>query len=293
LQLFNYNVRPKLLQYNPSDYYIAVLGYPRSGKSIFITSLFDHLIHEKISGYQPLKLEKETAKRLKSNIKRLNSLTPFEPINEESIFPYILDFSKERLALKKYYKMQVGDFSGDNKAQFSEGYRQWFHKSPSFLWVMQANVFIFVVDLAEVLAQYEDDFYCKKISDGIYEAWKSIEKSHLGGKKNLKDKPIVLLFTKADLLPTFHELLGPKPQSQMRIKMLQMGFGKKSLPKTTNIKKGLDPDLYALVEEKFGDIIYYLKGKSNRYNSIFFSHFLTLNYLPIGIEKVVDSILPK
>ena len=75
--------------------------------------------------------------------------------------------------------------------------------------------------------------------------------------------------------------------------MFQLGFSKKLLPQTTNIKKDLDPDLYALIEEKFSNIIHYLKRKSKRYNTVFFSHFLTLNYLPIGIEKVIDSILPK
>jgi hypothetical protein len=79
----------------------------------------------------------------------------------------------------------------------------------------------------------------------------------------------------------------------MRIKMLQSGFSKKLLPVTTNIKKDLDADLYALIEEKFSDIIHFLKRKSNRFNIIYFSHFLTKNNLPIGIEKVADSILPK
>jgi GTPase SAR1 family protein len=293
LQLFNYNLKPILLNYNPSDYYIAVLGYPRSGKSIFITSFIKHLISEKISVYKTEKIEKETAKRLNNNIKYLNSRTPIEQTMEESIFPYIVDISKGKLTLKKYFKLQIGDFSGDNSAQFNEGYRQWFHKSPTFVWVMQAHAFIFVVDLAEVLAQYDDDFYCKKVSDGIYEAWKSIEKSHLEGANKLKNKQIVLLFNKADLLPTFHELLGPKPEGQMRIKMLQSGFAKKSLPQTTNIKKDIDPDLYALIEEKFGDIIHYLKRRSSRFNIIYFSHFLTLNGLPIGLEKVADAILPR
>jgi GTPase SAR1 family protein len=281
------------LNYNPSDYYIAVLGYPRSGKSIFITSFIKHLMHEEIAGCKPIKLENETAKRLKDNIKHLNSRTPLEQTKEESIFPYIVDISKGRLTLKKYFKLQFGDFSGDNSAQFNDGYRQWFHKTPSFVWVMQAHAFIFVVDLAEVLAQYDDDFYCKKVSDGIFEAWRSIEKSHLGGPAKLKNKPIVLLFNKADLLPTFHELLGPKPEGQMRIKMLQSGFAKKSLPQTININKDLDPDLYALIEIKFGDIIHFLKSKSNRFNTIFFSHYLTLNGIPIGLEKVADTILPK
>jgi hypothetical protein len=284
---------PKLLNYNPSNHYIAVLGYPESGKSVFITSFIKHLISEKIPGYKAKKIEKETAKRLKDDIKSLNSGSPLDPARTEPIFPYIVDISKGKLALKKYIKVQIGDFSDDNRAQFNDGYRQWFHKAPSFVWAMQADAFVFVVDLAEVLAQYDDDFYCKKVSDGIYEAWKSIEKSHLGGAKKLKNNAIVLLFSKADLLKTFHELLGPKPQGQMRIKMLQSGFSKKSLPLTINIKKDLDADLYALIEEKFADIIHYLKRRSNRFNIIYFSHFLTINNLPIGFEKVADSILPK
>ena len=281
------------MRYNPSDYFIAVLGYPKSGKSIFITSFIDYLIHKKISGYKTIKIENETAKRLKKDIKCLNSHIPFDQTGTESVFPYIVDISKGKPPLKKYFKVQIGDFSGDDSAQFSEGYRQWFHKSPSFVWAKQANAFIFVIDLAEVLAQYDDDFYCKKVSDGIYEAWKQIEKSHLGGKKKLKDKPIVIVFTKADLLLTFYKLLGPKPQDQMRIKMFQAGFSKKLLPQTINIKKDLDPDLYTLIEEKFSDVIFYLKRKSKKYNTVFFSHFLTLNYLPLGIEKVIDLILPK
>ena len=75
--------------------------------------------------------------------------------------------------------------------------------------------------------------------------------------------------------------------------MFQLGFSKKSLPQTIRAKKDLDPDLYVIIEEKFRDIIHYLKRKSKRYNTIFFSHFLTLNDAPIGIEKVIDSILPK
>ena len=281
------------MHYNSSNYHIAVLGYPKSGKSIFITSFVEHLIHGRVSGYKVEKIEKETAKKFKNDIKCLNSRTPLDQTKTEPVFSYIIDISMGKLLSKKYFKVQIGDFSGDNSAQFSEGYRQWFHKNPSFVWVMQADAFIFVVDLAEVLAQYDDDFYCEKVSDGIFEAWKKIEQSHLVGKRNLKSKPVVLLFSKTDLLQTFYELLGPKPQDKMKIKMFQLGFSKKLLPQTTNIKKDLDPDLYALIEEKFGDIIHYLKRKSKRYNTVFFSHFLTLNYLPIGIEKVIDSILPK
>jgi len=281
------------LHYNSSDYYIAVLGYPKSGKSIFITSLINHLLHENGSDNETIKINDETNKRLKENIKCLNSRTPLDETDTDSIFPYSVHISRGKFLFKKNFKMQIGDFSGDNNAQFHNGYRQWFHKGRSFIWTLQADAFIFVVDLAEVLAQYEDDFYCEKVSNAIYKAWKRIEKSHLGGKNNLKNKPIVLLFTKSDLLLTFYELLAPAPLDQMRIKMFQLGFSKKSLPQTIRAKKDLDPDLYAIIEEKFGDIIYYLKRKSKRYNTIFFSHFLTLNDVPIGIEKVIDSILPK
>ena len=167
------------MRHNYLDYYIAVLGYPRSGKTIFITSFLNHLIREKIPGCKPIKLEDKTAKRFTYNINYLSSRLPFDQSNEDSVFPYIVDISKGTLNLKKYYKIQIGDFSGDNSAQISEGYRQWFHKSSSFLWAMQANAFIFVVDLAEVLAQYDDDFYCEKVSDGIFEACKRIEQSPL------------------------------------------------------------------------------------------------------------------
>ena len=176
------------MHYNSSDYYIAVLGYPRSGKSIFITSLINHLLYEKGSDYETIKINDETKKKLKDNIKCLNSRIPFKRTNTESIFPYRVDISKGKFLLKKNYKLQIGDFTGDNSAQFHNGYRQWFHKSPSFIWTLQADAFIFVVDLAEVLAQYEDDFYCEKVSNAIYKAWKRIEKSHLGGKNNLKEQ---------------------------------------------------------------------------------------------------------
>ena len=281
------------MSYNHSDYYIAVLGYPRSGKSVFITSFINHLLRENKSGYKTKRIEEETKKRLKENIKYLNAKTPFEQKKTEPVFPYILDISKGKLLLKKYFRLHIGDFSDDSSAQFHNGYRQWFHKSQSFVWVMQADAFVFVVDLAEVLAQYEDDFYCEKVSNAIYRAWKRIEGSHLGGKDNLKNKPIVLLFTKADLLVKFYELLGPEPLDQMRIKMFQLGFSKKRLPETVNIKTDLDPDLYTVVEEKFRSIIHYLNKKSKRYNTVFFSHFLNLNGVPIGMGNVVDSILPK
>ena len=112
------------MRYNPSDYFIAVLGYPKSGKSIFITSFIDYLIHKKISGYKTIKIENETAKRLKKDIKCLNSHIPFDQTGTESVFPYIVDISKGKPPLKKYFKVQLGDFSGDDSAQFSEGYRQ-------------------------------------------------------------------------------------------------------------------------------------------------------------------------
>ena len=281
------------MRYNSSDYYIAVLGYPKSGKSIFITSLINYLIHDNGSTGRTIKINDETTKKFKDNIKCLNSRIPFKQTNAESIFAYRVDISKGKFLLKKNYKLQIGDFTGDNKAQFHNGYRQWFHKSPSFIWTLQADAFIFVVDLAEVLAQYEDDYYCEKVSNAIYRAWKRIERSHLGGKDNLRNRPIVLLFTKADLLVKFYELLGPAPLDQIRIKMFQLGFSKKSLPKTISVKTDLDPDLYTIIEEKFRSIITYLNKKSKRYNTIFFSHFLNLNGQPIGIGNVVDSILPK
>jgi hypothetical protein len=162
----------------------------------------------------------------------------FGPTSDQDLFAYRADIKRGGFPLQRTFKFEIGDFPGEDTREFSEKQAKWLHETTYFKWVMEADSFLFIIDLAHVLADKDPNEYKANMTSAIRAAWQHLVEYHVEGRKDLRRKPVLLVFTKADLLarivgiPSENDSKFPDIQQ----KIMELGFGEK-LPKIISCKK--------------------------------------------------------
>ncbi|MGD8781733.1 MAG: GTPase domain-containing protein [Ignavibacteria bacterium] len=274
-------------------YNIGVIGYPQSGKTTFITSLFAHLFSLKILGnnYRLLLRGKETIEKVNDDLERLTIGKSLGPTTDQDLFSYRIDLTKRKFPFDENYKIQIGDFPGEDSEEFYDKYNDWLHSTPYFKWVMDADVFIFVIDVARVLSDTDNSLYKNKITKAIRAAWQKLEEYHFEGRSKLSNKPVILLFTKADLLLHYDKFQYRYNTPTIQKKVFELGFGDE-LPAIIKLNEDIEK-FTNNIKGEYKEIIDFLQTRNKNTKVIFFSHFVTVDEQRLGMEEIVTSILPE
>jgi len=265
---------------------IGVIGFPQSGKTTIITAVFNELFKNRFSRYKFV-LRGNTIDRVNEDISKLEVGGKLSPTTDQDLFAYRVDVNIPFLFLSNKYKVEIGDCPGEDSLQFIEKHGEWLHHTPFFKWVLEADVFIFIIDLS---LHFSDIDYHAKIVKAIRTAWQYIHEYHIEGKKNIKKKPILFVFSKADLLVRFHfeESLQKNPEDIKTI-----GFGDR-FPNKVEYRKEMIDSFEQDICQKYNDIISYLE-KETRYFSIHFASYFASdqNGNKLGIDNILKNILPR
>jgi hypothetical protein len=191
---------------SPTTLSVSLIGLPNSGKTVYLTVLFDTLMTSSQGrkanalrfapyGYETLEEVTENVELLKRNI-WLSRTGPAE------IFPFRATATLGRGLTRRRYKVEIRDFAGEHTEELLAESR-WLHKSHYFRTVVESDAVLLALDCEEVLRREERD----PSLDGIFvtAVQALIADKGVAADERLR-APVALLFMKADLILSRAEL---------------------------------------------------------------------------------------
>jgi GTPase SAR1 family protein len=274
----------------PEAYSVAVIGLPRSGKTSLITAMFGAMFSRKLLGYSVRPRGESTIERVNEDLERLELGRSVGPTTDQDLFAYRADIVRKASfpLFSRTYKVEIGDFPGEDSERFAIEFGDWIHRTPYFKWAMEADAFILVVDIARVIEPIVGTEYTARISKAIRAAWQRLEENHLEGKRALQSKRVVLVFTKADL---FGLLRGGQVLDDLSYRVARLGFGDK-LPPPEEIDLQRLSEGRELIVGKFKDLLKFFASRSKKFEVVFVSVCAFENDKRLGIEELTRAILP-
>ncbi len=231
---------------------------------------------------------KSTIERINSNLEKLERREALGPTTDE-LFAYRVDITTGSSFLFGHtYRVEFGDFPGEQSEKLAEETEEWFHNTAYFKWVIEANAFIFIIDLAWYFKDKTE--YVARVSAAIRAARQCLLENHEDRKTDLRHKPVVLVFTKADLFAEDYDKDSPG-LSLTEEAIMRLGFGKP--PELKEIDQTKLDQGSQRVKEDFADLIAYLDNESNKFEPIFLSSFGILNGKRLNFNELLNAILPR
>ena len=264
----------------PLAHNVAVVGYPRSGKTTLITALFAEIFSRNISSISITPRGEETIKRINDDIARLESGRELGPTTDQDLFAYRAEMLTGKSIFAKRYKIEIGDFPGEDSKELATKEVEWLHELPYFKWVLNADAFIFIIDSANIAFEENPLDYRSKITSSFRAAWQKLKDHHYDGMKGLLNKPVVIVFSKLDLL------VG------------NMSSSNKSTNRVPEVKsfteEQLEPVKCKLMND-YNDLIRYFKSETKQFNVVFSSSFAKdqKDGVRVGAKKLLGSVLPR
>ena len=280
----------------PRAYNIAVVGFPKSGKTTLITMFFEYFLSKNILKRDIKPRGSETIERLAEDMEKIRLRKALGPTTDQELFAYRADMTIGSGFFRERYKIQIGDFPGEDSERFINNYGDWLHKTPYFKWVMEADAYIFVVDLSELL---HDNYsvqptYAARMTKAITAAWQHILEYHVDGKKGTENKPLILACCKADIYSrTIEEARHWNAPEHLKEFIRRQSSGE-NLPPIINIDITQVEEVNRLVRKKFTSLIKYL-SQETRYFDIVIASPLALDNKGhhLGIVDLVYSVMPR
>ena len=252
----------------PVSHRIAIIGFPRAGKTSLIAALFEYYFRRGARGKAIVPRGEETIQRINENISRLQTQKEVLPTKDQDVFAY-----RAEVLSKRRYKLEIGDFPGEDTVEFAEKYDQWLHSAPYFKWAVSADAFIFVVD-SDVLNDEFSEIAVARQKSAFRAAWQRLREHHLDGSEDLSEKPLFLVFTKTDLL--FDD--G------------QLGHFHGGL---RAMEPGIFGDVESYLNYRFSDLIEYFGRESKNFRVILTSVIAGSDGERLGVPSLATFILPR
>lgn len=273
----------------PIAHHVAIIGFPKSGKTTLITALFGEIFASRITGVDATLRGRSTIERVNDNLATLQMGKALGPTNEQDLFSYRTNITIGSFLRKRGYKVEFGDFPGESSEKLASDREEWFHHTEYFKWVSEADAFVFVIDLGHYLSDSTaSKEYVAKMSKAIGAAWHSLLDYNRFRATNIKECPVVLLFTKADLFGVTAE---PSQVDEVVQEIIKLGFGEE-LPYIEEIDRQKLEEGSRLAEKDFADLILQLKSQNPKTKVIFSSSFAVLDDKRLNLDQLLLAVLP-
>jgi len=276
---------------SPIQYTVAIVGFPQSGKTTLLTSLFGEIFARKIIGIEVEVKGQSTIERVNEDLAKLKKGIALGPTKDQDIFAYRTNITIGNI-FKRSYKVEFGDFPGDDSIEYIKKYGPWLHKTEFFKWIAEADAIIFIVDIGKYLLSIQKgNSYSAEMVSAIRAAWQHIldTKSASESTSRIRRRPILIAFNKADLLS-----IDKKESKINDINKLIMtlGFSNKT-PGIIDIDELYLNELRKDILNDFSDLFQYFKGEVSHFKYIFTSSFALVNNKRVGIQDLLIYVLPK
>jgi GTPase SAR1 family protein len=187
----------RLFVRHPSTFTVAVLGFPNSGKTVFITSVFDQLQQGRSAKIRLTPYGVDTVEEVSRNLNSLSRGMWLPRTVPGNVFFFravasLQDSSSARV------KLEIGDFAGEDIGELQPSSDRWLHKSDYFKYVVDADAIMLAVDSSRVSVDLRDG------TDEIVNAFVAAIQIIADYKGAVAERrlriPIALLLMKSDLI---------------------------------------------------------------------------------------------
>jgi GTPase Era involved in 16S rRNA processing len=274
---------------------VALIGFPQSGKTTLIVTLFQEIFSQKIRYAKATLKGESTIERLNQQIELKESGRPLGPTNDQTMFAYRTNIETGTGFFKEEYKVEFGDYPGEYSEQLSESeYFSELKKTEFFKWSVEADAYIFIVDVGKYLSAFpnvERDRFVATTSKAIRQSWQHFLDYNISSLRKAKQKPVLLLFNKMDLCNYLEPNHGGRVQT---VEIRKEASTKHSnVPKVSAISDTAYFDLIQILEKDFDNLIQYLNSDVANFKILFTSNFGTINGKFADIDKILRYILPR
>lgn len=180
----------------PSTINISILGFPQSGKTVFLTVLY-HYINTKKStnGVTFIPKGRETIEAVSENMNLLQTQNWLpRTFVSNPVFFFRAIAQLKRFLFNSKYLIEIGDFAGEESQNLSEYDKKWLHKNDYFKYVVSSEIIWLAFDCSDL----QDSRNPVEIENSFIAALQIVmdEKGVKFGKK--MKTPVCLLLLKAD-----------------------------------------------------------------------------------------------
>jgi hypothetical protein len=186
-------------QQHPSLILISIIGLPQSGKTVFLSVLFDLLKSKKIDGITYSAYGTETLEEGRSNLILLKSNKGLRQTAISYVFPFRAIASLKSGLNRKKFKIEIDDYSGEFSQEISDV--ELIRKSEFFHYVEKSNILFIAID---------GDIILNSIINYDPSQTNSIENLYIGALELIREEkdipldkkmktPVAIIFMKCDL----------------------------------------------------------------------------------------------
>jgi len=191
----------KTFTQTPPTLNVSVFGYPNSGKTVYLTVLFNDLMTNQYQdGISFRTYGSETIERISTDYQLLSTGKWLPPTPSDGVFYYHATIS---LSMLKNYKLQIGDYAGEKFKKELQENNNFFHRTEYFKYAVSSDIVFLAVDLAQVLESFINSVdYVTGVENSFIAALNMMQENrNLGFNRQIRF-PVALLFMKADLIKT-------------------------------------------------------------------------------------------
>ncbi len=273
----------------PKAHRVALIGHRRSGKTSLITTIFNEIFAERLSGFNASLRGLSTIERINKDSRSLEEGTPLGPSSTQDIFAYSCNIGVGNSIFQRIYKVEFADFPGNLSEELAKSEELLLLKDPEFFkWTSTADAFIFIIDLAEYLTSKQKGInYVALMTSNIRASWQKLVYLHEDPSNSFMNKPLVLAFAKCDLFG-----ISNKPTKVAKTVQRIMKLGFDVLPNIEEIDIQKYNEGTNRVIKDFSELITFFRNKSNKFKPIFVSSFGLIDGKRVGLEELLESVLP-
>lgn len=270
MSIFSSVIRKRL----PIAHSIAVIGFPQSGKTTLITSIFSEIFARRIPNVSLSPRGEETINKINEDIACLDRGEKIGSTTDQDLFAYRAEMVTGTSVFSRRYKIEIGDFPGEDSEKFSNYDIKWLQNLPYFKWVMEADAFMFIIDVSKATDKNSNLDYQSQVISAYRASWQRLKDHHYDGVRTLQRKPVVLVFTKCDV--ALSRELNCDSRNVIEIDSL------------SSIKE------FDSLTADYADLINFFRHETSKFEVVFSSSFAKnkSDKVRFGVKGILKGILP-
>jgi GTPase SAR1 family protein len=201
----------RILNKNPTTITLSILGLPHSGKTVYLTVLFDLLLRTRHEGITFVPYGLETIEQVTGDVTNLLAGNWLAPTKPGTVFYYRANASVTTLSgiSRRRFKLEIADYAGEYIEEFDSSSPMWLHKSDYFKYVIQSEGVFLTLDAAYIY--WETPSRVNSMLNNYIAAMQILAENKGSEDRKLK-LPVAILFLKSDEIWSQHLFDNTTPQ---------------------------------------------------------------------------------
>jgi len=188
------------LKKNPTSLRIGLVGLPGSGKTVFLSVLFNEIQVQQKDRVEFQPYGRETIEEVARNLNILASGQWLPPTESGVVFPFRANVRVTGGLFPKRYTVEIGDYAGEHTKEFDSSSEQWLHRTKYFEYIIDSDVLFLAIDGETLIESSTSE--TERMQNNLVAALQVLleKKGVQPGRKT--SMPIAVLILKADRLKT-------------------------------------------------------------------------------------------